>query len=315
MTIVLSCVLGAPRTNDLCTSLLFVLHSFGNEFGLHCMSAMNPVIVIDLSHPLVEPVPCYPGDPRFKMSLSCAFPLTAAKSARGSVSLPSIIDGTDQSDPRMVVRVHALLLGTHTGTHIDAPFHFFPSGQKLHEIPLAQFIGRAIVLDVRHLARDRGRISWADMTDARTDTGAGTIGGPAAASMAAAISRIGSRTEGKADIVLLWTGWDVHWGTPRYFSHPYFSRDVATALCDLGAKVVGVDTLNPDETPAEENAESTDGMGMHETLLGHGVLICENLKGLGELTSGEEETWVSLMPLSIHGADGAPVRAYGWKQP
>lgn len=260
---------------------------------------MNPATIIDLSHPLLEPVPCYPGDPEFKMSLACSFPLIAAP---GTINSDS-----DLSEANIVVRVHALSLGTHTGTHIDAPFHFFPSGQKLHEIPLAQFVGRAAILDVRHLARDRGKISWADVTSGGRDA------------TASALSRIGSRTNGKADIVLFWTGWDVHWGTPVYFSHPYFVRDVATALYDLGAKIVGVDVLSPDETPADENAETEHGWGMHQTLLGRGVLICENLKGLGELVGagggGEEETWVGLVPLSVHNADGAPVRAYGWKQP
>ena len=275
---------------------------------------MNPTTIIDLSHPLLEPVPCYPGDPEFKMSLACSFPLIAA----GSVPVAGTISSeTDQPDSHVVVRVHALSLGTHTGTHIDAPFHFFPSGQKLHEIPLTQFVGRAAILDVRHLARDRGkiRISWADVTNDGGDTGCRD----ALAVMASALSRIGSRADGKADIVLLWTGWDVHWGTPAYFEHPYFAHDVATALHDLGAKIVGVDVLSPDETPVDENAETEHGWGMHETLLGRGVLICENLRGLGELvgagSGGEEETWVSLVPLSLHDADGAPVRAYGWKQP
>ncbi|KAF8552954.1 putative cyclase [Imleria badia] len=253
---------------------------------------MEPFTIIDLSHPLREPVPCYPGDPEFKMRLAVSFPLIAGNE-------------TDQPDSQMVVRVHALSLCTHTGTHIDAPFHFFPSGQKLHEIPLAQFVGRAAILDVRHLARDRGKIRWADVTNGGTGRDALT---------ARALSHIGSRADGKADIVLLWTGWDVHWGTPTYFAHPYFARDVAIALHGLGAKILGVDALNPDETPADGNAKTEHGWGMHETLLGRGVLICENMKGLGELvSSGEEDTWVSLVPLSVHGADGAPVRAYGWK--
>ncbi|KAF8132080.1 putative cyclase [Boletus edulis] len=267
---------------------------------------MEPSMIFDLSHPLREPMPCYPGDPGFKMSLSCSFPLIAAGSTPAPGSTCCISSETDQPDPPMVVRVHALSFGTHTGTHIDAPYHFFPSGPKLHDIPLSQFVGRAVILDVRHLARDRGKISWGDVTNG---SGTGVTG---------ALSRIGSRAEDKADIVLLWTGWDVHWGTPTYFLHPYFARDVAKALYGLGAKIVGVDVLNPDETPADENAETEHGWGMHETLLGHGVLICENLKGLGELVgtgSGEKETWVSLMPLSVHDADGAPVRAYGWKQP
>ena len=261
---------------------------------------MEHCTITDLSHPLREPMPCYPGDPGFKMSLACSFPLIAA-------SPVPMHSETDQPNSQMIVRVHALSLGTHTGTHIDAPFHFFPSGQKLHEIPLAQFVGRAAVLDLRHLARDRGKISWADVTNGGTERDALT---------ANALSHIGSRTDGKADIVLLWTGWDVHWGMPKYFSHPYFARDVAIALHGYGVKIVGVDVLSPDETPADENAETEHGWGMHEMLLGRGVLICENMKGLGELVGGgQEETWVSLVPLSVHDADGAPVRAYGWKQP
>jgi len=132
-----------------------------------------------------------------------------------------------------------------------------------------------------------------------------------------ALSQVGSRAEGKADIVLLWTGWEVHWGTPKYFAHPYFSREVAGKLRDHGARIVGVDVLSPDETPVDENTETNHGWGVHEVLLGSGVLICENLRGVGDLVdvggSEGEEVWASLMPLSIHGADGAPVRAYGWK--
>ncbi|KIJ15619.1 hypothetical protein PAXINDRAFT_114847 [Paxillus involutus ATCC 200175] len=203
----------------------------------------------------------------------------------------------------MVVTVTHLSLGTHTGTHIDAPFHFFPSGKKLHEIELDRFVGRAVVLDVRHLAKERAMIDWVALSSSTT--------------IASGLSQVGSRAEGKADIVLLWTGWEVHWGTPKYFAHPYFSREVAGKLRDHGARIVGVDVLSPDETPVDENTETNHGWGVHEVLLGSGVLICENLRGVGDLVdvggSEGEEVWVSLMPLSIHGADGAPVRAYGWK--
>ncbi|KAF9222457.1 putative cyclase [Gyrodon lividus] len=255
---------------------------------------------IDLTHPLVEPMSCYPGDPRFKTHLACSFPLTSSKP-----------ESQAPNTPDMVVTVHSLSLGTHTGTHIDAPFHFFPSGKKLHEIELERFVGRVVVLDVRHFAKERARIDWEDLINA---TGACM----ATTTTASGLSQIGSRAEGKADIVLLWTGWDTHWSTPKYLAHPYFSREVAEKLRDLGARIVGVDALNPDETPVDENTETKDGWGVHEELLGHEVLICENLRGVGDLVDGggreSEEIWVSLMPLSIHGADGAPVRAYGWRK-
>jgi kynurenine formamidase len=174
----------------------------------------------------------------------------------------------------MVVTVTHLSLGTHTGTHIDAPFHFFPSGKKLHEIELDRFVGRAVVLDVRHLAKERAMIDWVALSSSTTTV--------------SALSQVGSRAEGKADIVLLWTGWEVHWGTPKYFAHPYFSREVAGKLRDHGARIVGVDVLSPDETPVDENTETNHGWGVHEVLLGSGVLICENLRGVGDLVNGRK---------------------------
>ncbi|KAG1882310.1 putative cyclase [Suillus subluteus] len=237
---------------------------------------MPPKSLIDLSHPLTPQSTIYPGDPPFAMHSVCNIPT----------------DG---------YTVHAVSLGTHTGTHVDAPFHFFAHGQKLHELSLSRFVGRALVVDVRHLARVRGCIQWGDVRES-LDRTRGTI------------ASLGPRSEGKIDIVLFWTGWDGWWSERKYFDHPYFGRDVAEELVEIGVRLVGVDTLSPDETVLEKE----DAFVMHEVLLGRGCLICENLTNLGELVGGDskggEEVWVSLVPLSLHGADGAPVRAYGWAE-
>ncbi|KAG2339541.1 putative cyclase [Suillus weaverae] len=242
---------------------------------------MPPESLIDLSHPLTPQTTIYPGDPPFAMHSVCNIPT----------------DG---------YTVHAVSLGTHTGTHVDAPFHFFPHGQKLHELSLSRFVGRALVVDVRHLVRARGCIRWRDVRES-LDRTRGTI------------ASLGPRSEGKTDIVLFWTGWDGWWSEQKYFDHPYFGRDVAEELVEMGVRLVGVDTLSPDETVLVQDGgkEREDAFVMHEVLLGCGCLICENLMNLGELVSGGsegEEVWVSLVPLSLHGADGAPVRAYGWTE-
>ncbi|KAG0702930.1 putative cyclase [Suillus ampliporus] len=244
---------------------------------------MPPKSLIDLSHSLTPQTTIYPGDPPFAMHSVCSIPT----------------DG---------YTVHAVSLGTHTGTHVDAPFHFFAQGQKLHELPLERFVGRVVVVDVRHLARARGRIEWRDVRESLDRaTNRGTI------------ASLGPRSEGKIDMVLFWTGWDGLWSEQKYFDHPYFGRDVAEELVEMGVRLVGVDTLSPDETVlVQEEKEKDDAFAMHDVLLGRGCLICENLVNLGELVrgdSGEEgELWVSLVPLSLHSADGAPVRAYGWKE-
>jgi kynurenine formamidase len=241
---------------------------------------MPPESLIDLSHPLAPQLTIYPGDPPFAMHSVC--------------NIPS--DG---------YTVHAVSLGTHTGTHVDAPFHFFAHGQKLHELSLERFVGHALVVDVRHLARARGCIQWQDVRESLVRT-------------RETIASLGPRSEGKIDIVLFWTGWDGWWNERKYFDHPYFGRDVAEELVRVGVRLVGVDTLSPDETVLEDGGkEKEDAFVMHDVLLGRGCLICENLTNLGKLVSGAsegEEVWVSLVPLSLHGADGAPVRAYGWTE-
>ncbi|KAG1738219.1 putative cyclase [Suillus lakei] len=234
---------------------------------------MTPKSLIDLSHPLTPQTTIYPGDPSFAMHSVCSIPN----------------DG---------YTVHAVSLGTHTGTH---------QGQKLHELSLERFVGRAVVVDVRHLAQAKECIQWRDVRE-NFDRTRGTI------------TSLGPRSEGKIDMVLFWTGWDGWWSEQKYFDHPYFGRDVAEELVEMGVRLMGVDTLSPDETVLvqEGGKERDDAFAMHEVLLGGGCLICENLTNLGELVGGDseqgEEVWVSLVPLSLHGADGAPVRAYGWTE-
>lgn len=52
-------------------------------------------------------------------------------------------------------------MGSHTGTHIDAPFHFFADGQKVDELDLNMLVGHAIVIDVRG-KEPRSKITWED---------------------------------------------------------------------------------------------------------------------------------------------------------
>jgi arylformamidase len=49
--------------------------------------------------------------------------------------------------------VHRLELGTHTGTHLDAPAHFYAAGKTVDQIPASALVGRAVVVDVRHESR------------------------------------------------------------------------------------------------------------------------------------------------------------------
>ena len=84
------------------------------------------------------------------------------------------------------------------------------------------------------------------------------------------------------------------------------------ALPPAGVRLVGVDTLSPDETVLDAAAAAQHEYAFHKVVLGAGVVIAENLTGLEEIMDGE---WVvSMLPLKLGGCDGSPVRAVAWRQ-
>ncbi|KAI0366709.1 putative cyclase [Pilatotrama ljubarskyi] len=215
---------------------------------------------IDLSHTLDENVQIYPGDPAF----SCCPALTIAN------------DG---------LNVHSISMGSHTGTHVDAPYHFVQDGAQVDAIPLSAFIGNAVVINVTSKG-PKARIDWEDISAYSDD-----------------IRRKAAFPDGV--FVLLHTGWSKHWQSDAYLDHPFLTRDAAQRLVNLGVKLIGVDTLSPDETRVDG---LTPDFGVHEVVLGAGALLAENLRNLEAIQTGD---WrVSAVPLKLKGCDGSPVRAF-----
>jgi kynurenine formamidase len=103
--------------------------------------------------------------------------------------------------------------------------------------------------------------------------------------------------------VLVMTGWDTHWGTPAYFhGHPYLTHDAVEYLLQVHPRLVGIDSLNIDDT-------SDGSRPAHTLLLGAGIPIVEHLCHLAALpTSGFR---FHAAPVKIHGLGTFPVRAYG----
>jgi kynurenine formamidase len=123
-----------------------------------------------------------------------------------------------------------------------------------------------------------------------------------------AISRAafeGLDVRGKA--VLVHTGWDAHFRTDRYFDgHPFLSEDAAVYLKDAGAALVGIDSLNIDDTADARRP-------VHTALLRAGIPIIEHLRGLDQLpTSG---FYFSAVPPKVKGMGTFPVRAYAMLPP
>jgi kynurenine formamidase len=188
--------------------------------------------------------------------------------------------------PKDGYSVHHLSLCSHTGTHIDAPSHFVADGKTIDQIPLSTLTGPAVVVDLtRKQLRDRQVIEWDDIQEYAPQMREGVI-------------------------LLLYTGWSQYWGTQKYYEHPYLSRDAAKRVLESGVKVLGLDMLNPDETPYN-GAESIHGFGVHQEILGAGCVIAENLTNLQAICDGPYV--IALIPLNLVGSDGSPVRALAWK--
>ncbi|KAJ7727942.1 putative cyclase [Mycena metata] len=177
--------------------------------------------------------------------------------------------------------VRSLSMGSHTGTHVDAPSHFFAQGKSIEQIPLETFIGPILLVDLTNKS-PREAITWDDLA-------------PYAPQMAAGI------------VLLLHTGWSRYWCTDKYLDHPFLERKAAEQIIASGVKVVGVDTLSPDET----RLDGSGSFAAHEVILGAGGVIAENLTNLHALDGSDYV--VHLVPLNIDGSDGSPVRAFAMK--
>lgn len=170
-----------------------------------------------------------------------------------------------------------LVLGTHTGTHCDAPRHFIPGGPTLDQIPIETFVGPAHVCDFS-TAQPLQEITKADLD---------------------------RFLPARAERVILRFDWSRHWGNLRYYKdHPYLSEEAAHSLLERGVKLVAMDTPMPDN-PANGRGTPKDSP-IHKILLGAGAVLVEYLTNLSQLSRRDVELVV--LPLKIDGADGAPVR-------
>lgn len=157
-----------------------------------------------------------------------------------------------------------------TGTYLDAPFHRYADGADLAALALDALAGLpGLVVRSGEQAVDSDAFAGLDVA-------------------------------GKA--VLVQTGWDRHWRTETYYeNHPFLTEAAARLLADRGAKLVGIDSHNIDDTRTRRRP-------VHTILLGAGVLVCEHMKGLGALP--DEGFRFTAVPPKVAGMGTFPVRAF-----
>jgi kynurenine formamidase len=159
-----------------------------------------------------------------------------------------------------------------TGTYVDSPFHRFADGSDLAGLELARLAHLdGLVID----ATGKGRALGVELFD-------------------------GHAMRGKA--VLVRTGWDARWATPAYFEgHPYLTRAAAELLRAANPALVGIDSLNIDDT--RDGARPA-----HTVLLGAGIPIAEHLCNLHALPAAGFR--FHAVPVKFRGVGTFPVRAY-----
>jgi kynurenine formamidase len=214
-----------------------------------------PRTVVDLSILVGPETQTYPGDP--------------APAFRPAFTMER--DG---------VNVLALELGSHTGTHVDAPYHFEADGERLEGVELDRLMGPGVIADVTD-HRDRQAIGWEALEPYADRLDPGTI-------------------------LIVRTGWSERfYGSDRYYEHPYLGADACERILERGVRTLAIDALNPDETLLDETQQRWP---VHRLFLGAGGVIAENLTNLSAIDF--PDPYVCLLPLRLSGdADGAPCRA------
>jgi len=181
-----------------------------------------------------------------------------------------------ETEGRMTRR---LVLGTHTGTHLDAPLHFLPDGEPVEAIALARLVGPANVANLS------GFGALAEVSRGALERALG--GAP------------------RHPRLLLRFDWSRRFGDLSFYSQsPHLSEDACRWLLEEGVNVLGMDTPSPDD-PRHAQDSASDSPN-HHLLLGAGVVLLEYLTNLDRLGT---EVFLIALPLPVAGADGAPMRA------
>ena len=205
--------------------------------------------IVDLSHALMEQTPVYPGDPVPHFSVAT----TIEKEG---------------------YNLFNVFLGSQTGSHVDAPYHFSNQGATVDKMDLIYFMGNGLIMDVTH-KKEKEEITLEE------------------------IKRYEETIEA-VDIVLFKTNWYKKAGADEFYDHPFLSKAGGEYLLSKGIKTVGIDAINLDHTGGTQ-------FPIHDMYSAAGGIIVENLANLDAVDF--DSPFIIFLPLKLIGCDGSPVRA------
>jgi kynurenine formamidase len=208
--------------------------------------------LIDLSLTISESIPNFPGSPK-----------------------PHFINWSNIKDDGY--NLELLFLSSHTGTHIDAPYHFAKNGQKINQIPLDRLVGNGILIKLR---KDRNMsITKSDITSFEKNNGI-----------------IPDHSS-----IFFYTTWQKNLKNDNYFTeNPGLDTSAAKYLTSKKINLVGTDSPSID-------LGKDESFSVHHIFSKNNILIVENLTNLNKIPS--KEFTFTILPLKIKDATGSPVRA------
>lgn len=188
---------------------------------------------------------------------------------------PCFVNWADLKKDRY--NLEMLFLSSHTGTHIDAPYHFVKNGKKIHHIPIQRFFGEVFLIPVK--AKQNYEISKSDITGYEKKYG----------------------IIPNNSIIVFRTGWNSDLKRDNFFTqNPGISTSAAKYLVQKKTNLVGIDSPSID-------AGKNEAFAAHHILLENDVLILENLVNLDKIRTTKFK--LAAFPLKLFGATGSPVRA------
>jgi kynurenine formamidase len=208
--------------------------------------------VIDLTLTISNRIPTFPGSPQ-----------------------PNFIPWEKIKDDGY--NLELLFLSSHTGTHLDAPYHFLEKGAKIHEISLKKLVSNAVLIKSRKKSNES--VTKTDIQKFEKKHG-----------------KIASFSS-----VIFYTGWQRNLQKKYYFTkNPGLSVSAAKYLASKKISLVGIDSPSIDL--------GTDSkFSVHQIFAKKGMLIVENLANLEKIKSSKFHLVV--LPLKLKNATGSPVRA------
>ena len=208
--------------------------------------------ILDLTLPISDKIPAFPGSPK-----------------------PNFIQWENLKDDGY--NLELLFLSSHTGTHLDAPYHFLENGLKIHEINPKRLIREAILIRSRKKANQA--ITKNDIQKFEKKYG-----------------KIPNNST-----VVFWTGWQKTLHNDSYFNeNPGLSEAAAKYLVSKKTNLVGIDSPSID-------FKGSQRFSVHRIFSKNNILIVENLSNLEKIQSSK--FYFVVLPLKLKGATGSPVRA------